>query len=199
MLPFTHSIQICLNSFVLSRWQLVLQQICERADKVAECRLVWICYITAAMMKIPFRERGNPLLGNETQVPKCENCHRLAIIDVTISQIPQCTSFIYHNAPFRTEMCTFLFWMVHCGIWNWCIVGFFNWVDWVHNRVNECTNYGWGIWIIVACRVIMIRARETDDWSHRQPALNITISFEPKQAKGKNANLNIFYLRISHN
>ena len=87
-------------------------------------------------------------------------------------------------------MCTFLFWMVHCEIWNWCIVGFANWVNWVHNRENECTNYGWGLWIIVACRVIMFRARETDDWSHRQPALNITISFEPKQAKGKNANLN---------
>ena len=42
----------------------------------------------------------------------------------TISQIPHCTCPISHNAPFRTEMCTFLFWMVHCGIWNRCIVGF---------------------------------------------------------------------------
>ena len=40
------------------------------------------------------------------------------------SQIPQYTCSISHNAPFRTEMCTFLFWMVHCGIWNRCIVGF---------------------------------------------------------------------------
>ena len=40
------------------------------------------------------------------------------------SQIPQCTCPISHNAPFRTEMCTFLFWMVHCGIWDRCIVGF---------------------------------------------------------------------------
>ena len=29
------------------------------------------------------------------------------------SQIPQCTCSISHNAPFRTEMCTFLFWMVY--------------------------------------------------------------------------------------
>ena len=43
-----------------------------------------------------------------------------------ISQIPQCTCSISHNAPFRTEMCTFLFWMVHCGIWDRCIVGFVN-------------------------------------------------------------------------
>ena len=40
------------------------------------------------------------------------------------SQIPQCTCPISHNAPFRTEICTFLFWMVHCGIWDRCIVGF---------------------------------------------------------------------------
>ena len=40
------------------------------------------------------------------------------------SQIPQCTCCISHNAPCRTEMFTFLFWMVHCGIWNRCIVGF---------------------------------------------------------------------------
>ena len=42
----------------------------------------------------------------------------------TNSQIPQRISSISHNAPFRTEMCTFLFWMVHCRIWNRCIVGF---------------------------------------------------------------------------
>ena len=40
------------------------------------------------------------------------------------SQIPECTSSISHNAPFRTEMCTFLFWMEHCGIGNRCIMGF---------------------------------------------------------------------------
>ena len=44
----------------------------------------------------------------------------------TISQIPQCTCPISYNAPFRTEMCTFRFWMVHCGIWNRCIMGFAN-------------------------------------------------------------------------
>ena len=39
-------------------------------------------------------------------------------------QIPQCTCPIIHNAPFRTERRTFLFWMVHCGISIRCIVGF---------------------------------------------------------------------------
>ena len=31
---------------------------------------------------------------------------------------------ISHNAPFKTERCTFLFWMVHCEMWDRCIVGF---------------------------------------------------------------------------
>ena len=39
------------------------------------------------------------------------------------SQIPQCICPISHNSPFRTEMYTFLFWMVNCGIWGRCIVG----------------------------------------------------------------------------
>ena len=33
-------------------------------------------------------------------------------------RIPQWTCSIPHNAPFRTEMCTFLVWMVHHGICN---------------------------------------------------------------------------------
>ena len=41
-----------------------------------------------------------------------------------ISEILLSICFISHNAPLRTEICTFLFWMMHCGIWNWCIVGF---------------------------------------------------------------------------
>ena len=36
----------------------------------------------------------------------------------TNSQIPESTCSISHNAPFRTEMCIFLFWMEHYGIWN---------------------------------------------------------------------------------
>ena len=40
---------------------------------------------------------------------------------IPISQIP-----ISHKTPFRTEMCTFLFWMVHCGIWDRCMMGFVN-------------------------------------------------------------------------
>ena len=52
------------------------------------------------------------------------------ICDKPISQSPQCTRPISHNAPSRTEMCTFLFWMVHCGIWDERIVGFMWLVYW---------------------------------------------------------------------
>ena len=41
------------------------------------------------------------------------------------SQIPQCTRSISHNAPFRTAMCTFLLWMVYCGICNRSMAVFF--------------------------------------------------------------------------
>ena len=38
------------------------------------------------------------------------------------SQMTQCTSPICHNVPFKSAMCIFLFWMVHCGLWDRCIV-----------------------------------------------------------------------------
>ena len=61
-------------------------------------------------------------------------CH----LDGTNSQIPQCTCLISHNALFRTGMCTFLFWMVHCGIWDRCTVGFVKLVYFVH--FSTCKN-----------------------------------------------------------
>ena len=46
--------------------------------------------------------------------PHCGNWPNSEISEYTIS----------HNAPFRTEMCTFLFWTEHWGIWNRRIIGF---------------------------------------------------------------------------
>ena len=40
------------------------------------------------------------------------------------SRIQKCTCSMPHIAPFKTEMCIFLFWMRHCGMWNGCILGF---------------------------------------------------------------------------
>ena len=46
------------------------------------------------------------------------------------SQIPACPCSISHSAPFRTELCTFLFWMEHCGTCDRCILGFMKFVFW---------------------------------------------------------------------
>ena len=52
-----------------------------------------------------------------------------------LSQIPECACSISHNAPFRTEICTFLFWMEPCGVWNRCILGFVN-LGWYPVTIN---------------------------------------------------------------
>ena len=52
-----------------------------------------------------------------------------ALIEWTNHTNPKMHLSITHNAPFRTEMCTFLFWMVHYGIWNRCVVGVVNYLD----------------------------------------------------------------------
>ena len=52
-----------------------------------------------------------------------------------VTQIPQCTSPISHNAPFcnrNVHTCAhFCHKMVHYGIFVWCIVGFVRWVYWL--------------------------------------------------------------------
>ena len=53
------------------------------------------------------------------------------------SQIPQFTHPISHNAPFRTKMCAFLLWIVHCGIWDRCIVGFVSLVYLPWNYIDQ--------------------------------------------------------------
>ena len=70
---------------------------------------------------------------------------RQSLID-QISQIPQCTGPISHNVPFRTDMCTFPFWMVYCGTWDRCIVGFvklFYWAVFPPSKIRR----------VVVCRV----------------------------------------------
>ena len=56
-----------------------------------------------------FQSVGHPIYLRYAQAMVCLR---------PVSQIPQCTGPIYHNTTFRTEMCTFLFWMVFCGIWD---------------------------------------------------------------------------------
>ena len=70
------------------------------------------------------------------------------------SQIPECTCSISHNDPFKTEMCTFLFWMDHCGIWNSCILGFMKLAQFDNKYVTIVTS--------------LARSHYLNQWWHRQ-------------------------------
>ena len=74
------------------------------------------------------------------------------------SQIPECTCSISQNAPFRTEMCTFLFWMEHCGIWNRCILEF---VKLVYSLVSMRIMYG------LVCRPFLLTQIYVIIWHHQ--------------------------------
>ena len=74
---------------------------------------------------------------------RCIQTHFLrknVLLFVSDSQIKESICSISHNVPFRTDMCTFLFWMGHCGIWNKCILGFVNYVNWSsHSALVDTT------------------------------------------------------------
>ena len=57
-----------------------------------------------------------PIDANSLKSPGEDNWPKL--------QIPKCTCSILHNATFRTEMFTLLFWLEQYGIWNICILWF---------------------------------------------------------------------------
>ena len=46
----------------------------------------------------------------------------------SVSQIPQCTSPISHNAPLVHMYAHFCYTVVHCGTFAWCLVGFVRWL-----------------------------------------------------------------------
>ena len=51
---------------------------------------------------------------------------------------------IFHNSPFSTEICTILFWMVYCGVWDRCIEGFVNLVHYLRRgNYSEATLGSW--------------------------------------------------------
>ena len=76
-----------------------------------------------------WRPRSYTIETNHQYIKLIGVCTRFDL-DLPTSQISECTCSISHSAPFRTEMCTFLFWMEHCGIWNRCILGFVELVYW---------------------------------------------------------------------
>ena len=68
----------------------------------------------------------------------------------TLSQIPQWTSPISHNAPFcnkNVHTCAhFCYKMVHCGTWDWCIAGFVRSVycmPMIPNKLMHSAPFSW--------------------------------------------------------
>ena len=77
-----------------------------------------------------------------------------------IAQIPQCTCPISHNTPIcnknvRMGCAHFCYKMVHCGIWDWCIVWFVRWLNFIpilHGYIigtlaNISVLQPWRIWV----------------------------------------------------
>ena len=89
--------------------------------------LIGICWKNWRIQQIRHHFKGK----NVTKLLRLSLKFHLNILCLTnrpISQIPECTCSLTHKAAFRTEMCTFVNWMEHCGIWNGCILGFANWL-----------------------------------------------------------------------
>ena len=76
----------------------------------------------------PFCSGLNGLIHNPWLWSIDLNYDRPSIIDLIHKFHNATVSYPTHNAPFRTEMCTFLFWMVHCEIWNRCILEYVRFV-----------------------------------------------------------------------
>ena len=58
---------------------------------------------------------------NQVEWPTACSPDHVAYLEVTYTCLQGET--IWPNSQIGTEMCTFLFWMVDCGMWNRCIVG----------------------------------------------------------------------------
>ena len=85
------------------------------------CMIYRPFYITSVRLGTFYIEWSSDRLGNCSLLRSC-----IRLRNRLLGQISQCSSHISHNAPFRTEMCKFLFRMVHCGTWDMGIVGFVN-------------------------------------------------------------------------
>ena len=84
---------------------------------------------------------GNPPVTGEFPAQKASNAENVSIWwrhhvqyltlnELTNSRVTQCVCWMTCSAPSGAEVCTFLFWMVHCGMPGRCAVG---WVRLVYH------------------------------------------------------------------
>ena len=95
-------------TIVQTNWSVSLSEVCFCAHSLTEI-MAWISYSI------------HIFLWAAITYP----CWTSVVVNWPNAQIPECSCSKSHKAPFRTEICTFLFWMKHCGIWNRCIMAFF--------------------------------------------------------------------------
>ena len=78
-----------------------------------------------------------------------------------ISQVPECIRQISHNASFcnrNVHTCAhFCYKMVHCVIWDWCIVGFVPYVDSIDRSMigNITLVHSWYVHRHDGCRCLV--------------------------------------------
>ena len=84
----------------------------------------------AEILQVTFsRSLNATVCSNFTEINQIHKSHNASI------RYPPCTSH-------TKEMCTFPFWMVHCGFWDRFIVGFVNNFHWnkPNSQISQCTN-----------------------------------------------------------
>ena len=90
-------------------------------DLTAHLQIVTWIRMRPGIGKSPWADGANIVLEVRLHFIRSLDFPRFSSIDESYldrpkSQIQQHTCLISHNAPFRTGLCTFLFWMVYCGI-----------------------------------------------------------------------------------
>ena len=94
--------------------------------------VVILCKMTTSKMKISskwyFRFSGKNAVVSDVISELRSNRALSQIPKMHVFHIPQCSiqNRNVHISVLTAEMCTFLFWLEHCGVWSRCILGVVN-------------------------------------------------------------------------
>ena len=104
-----------------------------------QCGTWFVCSI---LRELAVSNLGQPLFCLSITWSRYRNAYRDLWI-MTIDQIHKSpNALVPYPTMYGKEMCTFLFWMVHCRISDWCIVGFVNLVYFseIYSQITQCTH-----------------------------------------------------------
>ena len=112
-------------------WQNAFENVCENSGH--------FCHTVYTLMKIII------IHFRRSCILSCISLHNWS--QPVFHKIPQCTCPISHYVPFRTEKCTFLFWIVGYGtgalwdLWIWSIVVYYTATKSHSTQVNHIIVY----------------------------------------------------------